>query len=66
MEPQGPFGHVNDSIRSLATVGTDTETWDFFCECPDVECHAVVTLTLPEFDAHRRRPIPILAAHHDE
>jgi hypothetical protein len=68
MEPMGPFGHVNDSIRKLATDGQDGETWEFFCECPDVECHAVVSLTLLEFDEHRASlpPMPILASHHDD
>jgi hypothetical protein len=68
VEPQGPFGHVNDSIRRLATEGPDTETWEFFCECPDVECHTMVALTLLEFDERRAgaSPVPILAAHHDD
>jgi hypothetical protein len=68
MEPQGAFGHVNDSIRRLAGEGADSETWDFFCECPDVECHALVSLTLIEFDGRRAGtpPVPILASHHDD
>jgi hypothetical protein len=68
MESEGPFGHVNDSIRSLATDGQDAETWEFFCECPDVGCRALVTLTLLEFDEHRGAspPVPILASHHDD
>jgi hypothetical protein len=65
MEPQRAFGHVNDSIRKLAIEGPTTETWDFFCECPDVECHALVSLTLVEFDERRAAlpPLPILATH---
>jgi hypothetical protein len=68
MESQRAFGHVNDSIRRLATEGPDTETWDFLCECPDVECHSLVSLTLVEFDEHRagRPPVPILASHHED
>jgi hypothetical protein len=67
MEPQGAFGHVNDSIRKLATEGPATETWEFFCECPDLACHTLVTLTLVEFDERRAAspPAPIVATHHD-
>jgi hypothetical protein len=67
MEANGAFGQVNDSIRRLATDGPATETWDFFCECPDVECHALISLTLLEFDERRAAspPQPVLAAHHD-
>jgi hypothetical protein len=66
MEQNRLFGHVNDSIRGLATEGPLTETWEFICECPDVACHAMVSLTLLEFDQHRTAspPAPILAGHH--
>jgi hypothetical protein len=62
----GAFREVNDSIRKLATTGPATQTWEFFCECQDVECHTLVTLTVVEFDARRTAapPTPILAAHH--
>jgi hypothetical protein len=58
---------VNDSIRGLATDGPPEETWEFFCECPDVCCHVLISLTLLEFDERRRAlpPIPILALHDD-
>jgi hypothetical protein len=59
------FGQVNDSIRRLASGGSGVETWEFLCECPDVECHAMVSLTLLEFDERRSAspPVPILARH---
>ena len=66
MEPAALFTHVNDSIRTLATNnGLPTETWAFYCECPDVGCHALVSLSLVEFDRRRSAspPRPILAAH---
>jgi hypothetical protein len=65
MDADGLFGHVNDSIRKLATEGEPAETWEFVCECADVECHAMVSLTLVEFDERRAAspPAPILAAH---
>ena len=68
MEPQTAFGRVNDSIRSLATDGPSDETWDFFCECSDVACHVLVSLTLVEFDEHRTGspPVPVLAQHHGD
>jgi hypothetical protein len=53
MEQNELFPHVNDSIRSLASQGPDTETWEFICECPDVTCHVLVSLTLFEFDERR-------------
>lgn len=65
MESDGLFGLVNDSIRSLATEVPEHERWEFFCECPDIECHELVSLTIGEFD-HRRSAqprLPILAIH---
>jgi hypothetical protein len=61
------FGHVNDSIRALAPEGQATETLEFICECPDFECHTMVSLTLHEFDERRAAfpPAPVLATHHD-
>jgi hypothetical protein len=68
MDPEGLFGHVNDSIRRLATEGPPTQAWEFICECADVTCHTLVTLTLGEFDERRAAspPRPILAAHEDD
>jgi hypothetical protein len=65
MDPDRLFGHVNDSIRRLATEGPLTETWEFICECSDVRCHEMVSLTLLEFDEHRAAspPAPVLAEH---
>jgi hypothetical protein len=59
------FGQLNDSIRRLATESTAVETWEFICECSDVECHTMVSLTLTEFDERRAAspPAPILAEH---
>lgn len=67
MEQGELFPHVNDSIRKLAAHGPATETWEFICECPDVTCHALVSLTLVEFDERREASPPeaILAAEHD-
>ena len=60
------FGHVNDSIRGLATEGPPHEAWEFICECADLECHALVSMTLTEFDASRSSspPYPVLSLHH--
>lgn len=67
MNPQAAFREVNDSIRQLPPQGTAGDTYDFFCECPNLECHAMVRLTLREFDARRAAsaPLPILATHVD-
>jgi hypothetical protein len=63
MDADGLFGHVNDSIRKLAPDGAPGEAWEFLCECPDVECHAMVTLTLVEFDERRAEGRQVLATH---
>jgi hypothetical protein len=67
MESNEVFAHVNDSIRKLASTGPATQTWEFICECPELTCHALVSLTLTEFDDHRAAspPLPILAIEHD-
>jgi hypothetical protein len=66
MEQNQLFPEVNDSIRRSAAEGPVTQTWEFICECPDVTCHALVSLTLVEFDQRRRAspPAPILAREH--
>ena len=66
MEQNGLFAHVNDSIRKLADGGPQIQTWGFFCECPDVNCHELVSLSLTEFDERRTAspPVPVLAAQH--
>lgn len=66
MQSNGLFAQVNDSIRQLATQGPPTETWEFICECPNTACHALVSLTLLEFDERRAASpsVPILAARH--
>ncbi len=47
-------------------MGRQTQTWEFICECPELTCHAFVSLTLTEFDGLRAAlpPVPILAAEH--
>ena len=66
IEAEGLFTHVNDAIRGLATQGPPEETWQFICECPDLQCHELVSQTLDEFDAHRSAspPAPILSLAH--
>ena len=68
MDQRTAFRHVNDSIRELAPEGADTQTLEFFCECRDIECHTLVSLTLLEFDARRAAspPVPIVAPHEDD
>jgi hypothetical protein len=66
MEQNGLFAQVNDSIRTLASQGSAAQSWEFICECPEITCHALVSLTLTEFDAHRPSspPMPVLATEH--
>lgn len=66
MGKDGLFASVNDSIRQLAADNLAPESWQFFCECPDIACRAVVSLTVAEFDERRAAfpRVPILAAEH--
>lgn len=66
MQQEQLFAHVNDSIRGLAIEGLGTQTWEFICECPEIGCHTMVSLTLAEFDQRRAAspPLPILATDH--
>lgn len=66
MEQSDLFAHVNDSIRKLASEGRPTEIWEFVCECADVTCHALVGLTVSEFDERRvaSPAVPVLAPEH--
>ena len=66
MEKDAVFVHVNDSIRKLASAGPATQTWEFICECPELRCHMLVSLTLAEFDDRRAAspPVPVLATEH--
>ncbi|HET7353985.1 MAG TPA: hypothetical protein VFJ11_08090 [Gaiellaceae bacterium] len=66
MEKSRVFAHVNDSIRKLASDGSPAQTWEFICECPELTCHTLVSLTLTEFDQRRAAspPLPILATEH--
>jgi hypothetical protein len=68
MEHSELFPHVNDSIRKLVDEGLENQTWEFICECPELGCHTLVSLTLSEFDEHRAASpsIPILAAEHPD
>jgi hypothetical protein len=65
-QDDGLFEHVNNSIRELASDGSAGQSWGFVCECPDVTCHASVTMTLTEFDERRAAspPVPVLATEH--
>jgi hypothetical protein len=67
-QQEGLFTLVNDSIRGLAREGSPTQFWDFICECPEVTCHASVSLTLTEFDERRAAspPVPVYAPEHGE
>lgn len=66
MDVKQLYGRVNDSIRGIASEGPADETWEFMCECSDVECHERVVLTLTEFDERRAStpPVPIVATTH--
>jgi hypothetical protein len=66
VDHDGLFAHVNNSIRMLAGEREHTQTCDFVCECDDLACRILVSLTLVEFDERRAAspPVPVLAAEH--
>jgi hypothetical protein len=67
MGKDGLFAGVNDAIRKLAAAhDPGLESWEFFCECPDLACRSVVSLTVAEFDERRAASprVPVLAAEH--
>ena len=57
---------VNASIRELAGRASGIDAWQFLCECDDVGCLELVSLTLREYDERRNATsyAPILALHH--
>lgn len=65
MDSESAFREVNDSIRELAPEGPEPLTMELVCECSDVDCHVMVSLTLREFDGRRAAspPVPVLADH---
>jgi hypothetical protein len=58
------FREVNDRIREAAgRVGGDDQ-WDFICECDDLDCVEMVSLTLDDFDSRRVRSASRIVADH--
>ena len=58
------FREVNDRIREAAgRVGGD-DRWDFICECDDLDCAEMVTLSIDDYDARRARPGSRIVADH--
>jgi hypothetical protein len=66
MEQNGLFAQVNDSIRTLASQVRPLRAGSSSASGPEITCHALVSLTLTEFDAHRPSspPMPVLATEH--
>ena len=57
---------VNESVRAFAKrLESESIEWDFICECDDPDCHALVSLTLEQYDELRDAapPEPVLADH---
>lgn len=44
--------------------GGSESRWEFFCECGQSSCKALIPLTLTEHDALRRSGQPLLASGH--
>ena len=56
------FREVNKRIRELAGRRGGADSWEFICECSDLQCTELVVMTLVEYDARRNgASVPILA-----
>jgi hypothetical protein len=58
------FREVNKRIRELAGRRGGTDSWEFICECDDLQCTELVVMTLVEYDARRNGASSPILAHH--
>jgi hypothetical protein len=57
---------VNEHILEFASESASIEDdWDFFCECGELDCHAVVRLTIGEYTGLRDAERAVLAPGHE-
>jgi len=57
---------VNGHILEFASESASSETdWEFFCECGEADCHAMVRLTVNEYTGLRDADGAMLAPQHE-
>jgi hypothetical protein len=56
-ENQARFREANEQIEVAAERFEIEVTVPFLCECPDLECTAIVSLDLTEYEAMRSSPV---------
>jgi len=55
---------ANRFVGDLASASAKGRAWQFFCECGRLACHALVELTLVEYEAIKDDEKPVLAPGH--
>jgi len=55
---------ANRFVGDLASASAKGRAWQFFCECGRFACHALVELTLVEYEAIKDDEKPVLARGH--
>jgi hypothetical protein len=58
------FREVNDRIREAAGRVGGHDQWDFICECDDLDCVEMVSLTLDDYDLRRATPASRIVVDH--
>jgi hypothetical protein len=61
------FRDLNEQVEFVATpLGPDARTYEFFCECPDVDCTLRLPITLAAYENVRSDPtLFVVAPGHD-
>jgi hypothetical protein len=58
------FREVNARIREAAGRAGGEDPWDFICECDDLDCVGIVTLSIDDYDARRATPASRIVVDH--
>jgi hypothetical protein len=57
------FRSVNENIEDAATSSQlDEHTFEFFCECSNIDCTLLLPMTLPEYERVRADPTQFVVA----
>jgi hypothetical protein len=61
------FRSVNENIEDAATArGIDEHRFEFFCECSNIDCTLLLSMTVPEYEQVRADPRQfVVAPGHD-
>lgn len=56
------FRSVNENIQKAATSGWADEHFEFFCECSNVDCSLLLSMTVSEYEQVRADPKQFVVA----